>query len=81
METIAGTGAMHCAYCGRPAEQLVWIGGHGYHPECTRGSGWQPQVYQAPPVQHYTLPITEERVRQIVRDELQRAGLFNSPNA
>ena len=29
----------------------------------------------------FLAPLTEERVRQIVRDELQRSGLLNHPNA
>lgn len=76
-------GAMHCAHCGRPAATLVWIGGMGYHLECTHGPGG-PATYGTPPplpVRHYTVPMDDERVRQIVRDELQRAGLLNSPNA
>ena len=80
----AGSGAMCCAHCGRPAATLVWLGGLGYHAECTRGPGWQEATYQAPPllpVQHYTTPMSEERVRLIVRDEMQRSGLMNSPNA
>lgn len=75
----AGTGAMHCAHCGRPAATLVWIGGMGYHLECTRGPGG-PATYAPPPplpVRHYTVPMDDERVRQIVRDELLRLGLLN----
>ena len=33
---------------------------------------------QKVPVVHYTTPMTDDRVRMIVRDELQRAGLLNS---
>ena len=80
MSTAAGTGAMRCAHSGRPAMTLVWIGGLGYHLECTRGPVG-PATYAPLPVQHYTEKMTDERVRLIVRDELQRAGLFNSPNA
>ena len=59
------------------------IGHLAYHPECTHGPSY-PTHYELPqplPVQHYTVPMDDERVRQIVRDELQRAGLFNSPHA
>ena len=59
---------------------LVWIGGMGYHLECTRQTVG-PATCAPLPVQHYTEKMTDERVRLIVRDELQRAGLFNSPNA
>jgi hypothetical protein len=37
------TGAMHCAYCGRPAQSLVWVNGRGYHAECLRGPEARPQ--------------------------------------
>ena len=76
-----GTGAMLCAHCGRPAMTLVQIGGMGYHLECTRGPGFEQTTLRPVSVQHYTEKMTDERVRQIVRDELQRAGLLNSPNA
>ena len=50
MNKISGTtGAMHCSYCGRPAATLVWIGGMGYHAECTRGPGWVQDTYQSLP--------------------------------
>lgn len=67
MNTTAGngTGAMYCAYCGRPAASLVWIGGMGYHLECTHGPGGS-VTYTPPP------PMDDERVRQIVREELHR---------
>ena len=60
---------------------LVWIGGMGYHLECTRPPGWEAPTFKPLPVQHYTEKMTDERVRLIVRDELQRAGLLDSPNA
>ena len=72
----AGTGAMHCAHCGRPAAALVWLGGQGYHDECTRGPGWTPPTSAPPaslPAQHYTVPMDDERVRQIVRQEIANA--------
>ena len=80
----AGTGAMICMHCGRPMLTSVMVGGLLYHEECTRGPGWQHPTYTPPPPlppRHYTVPMDDERVRQIVRDELQRAGLFNNPNA
>lgn len=66
------TGAMHCTYCGRPAVSLVWINGFGYHQECLRGPGYQEQVYQSPS-QPMWFGLTEDRVRQIVREELEKA--------
>jgi hypothetical protein len=80
----AGTGAMHCAHCGRPAMTLVWVGGMGYHAECTRGPGWVQDTYQSPP-QPWGFPppqwpaLTEQRVRQIVREELD--ARLKTPNA
>ena len=67
------TGAMHCTYCGRPAEALVWVNGFGYHQECTRGPGFQPTYWSAPeaaPSVPMLFGITEDRLRQIVREEL-----------
>ena len=54
-----------CGYCGRPviaAAPAVYNGGRAYHAECTRGPVYQ-QQFQAP-------PLTEETVRQIVREDL-----------
>lgn len=59
-----------CGYCGRPIIGFVrWAGMVAYHPECTR-----PGAYQYH--QHGTfqpLPLTADEVRQIVREELDRA--------
>jgi hypothetical protein len=60
---------MYCTHCGRPAAALVWINGMGYHEECLRGPGWTPQGYQSSP-QPMWFGLTEARVRQIVREEL-----------
>ena len=65
-----GTGGMLCGYCGRPAFSLVYIGGVGYHLECTRSPAYQEQVYQSSPQPHW-FGLTEDRVREIVRDELK----------
>ena len=72
------TGAMLCAYCGRPAATLIWIGGAGYHEECTRGPGFQAPTYQPLPPAPGCIPrqqLTEEDVRRIVRDELRGYNL------
>lgn len=66
---------MLCAYCGRPAATLVWVGGAGYHEECTRGPGFQAPTYQPLPPVFGCAPLkalTEEDVRRIVREELER---------
>ena len=55
---------------------LVWIGGMGYHLECTRPLGWEAPTFKPLTATHYTVPMSDDRVRLIVRDELQRAGLF-----
>lgn len=35
-QTAAGTGAVMCAYCGRPSGAvMLWIGGRPYHKRCT----------------------------------------------
>ena len=64
-------GTMHCAHCGRPAFSLVWIGDRGYHVECLHGPGWVQDTYQSPP-QPMWFGLTEERVRQIVCEELEK---------
>lgn len=48
-----------CMYCGRPVVNAIYIATLPYHVECTHGPSWQ------------TAP-TEDRVRQIVRDEIER---------
>lgn len=70
-----GTGAMCCMHCGRPMLTSVMVGGMLYHEECTRGPGWQREYFQAPVT--VSMPLTDERIRQIVRDELVRAGLLS----
>ena len=65
------SGAMHCAYCGRPAVSLVWINGRGYHSECLRGPNYSPQAWSVPT---YQPVITEDRIREIVREEISRAA-------
>ena len=75
MEQGTGLGGMICGHCGRPMAAGVSISGRMYHQECTHGPGWQAQPFQPLPPQHYSVPLSDERVRQIVRDELVRAGL------
>ena len=67
MTFSTGTGAMRCMYCGKPAFSMVWIGGQGYHEECTRAPVFQGQAPSMPML----FGITEDRVRQIVREELK----------
>jgi hypothetical protein len=72
MTTTGSAGvAMACGYCGRPCASGVWIGHQVFHPvfhpECTRGPGFTQQHYVPP-------PLTEERVREIVRDEMKRGA-------
>ena len=78
MSATAGTGAMLCMSCGRPMLTSVQVGGQLYHEECTRGPGWQQPTYTPPPlpVRHYTVPMDDERVRQIVLQELIRLNLI-----
>jgi hypothetical protein len=71
MSTTAGTGAMYCAHCGRPAATLVWIGGLGYHDECTRGPGYKAPTFQ--PLPCWPATLTEADVRRIVREEIAKA--------
>ena len=69
------TGAMHCTYCGRPAESVVWVNGYGYHQECLRGPVYEPPVYGGgwqSPAQPLWFGLTEQRVREIVREELAK---------
>ena len=67
----AGTGAMLCAHCGRPMLTSVFVGGMSYHPECT-----QPPARIYEPAPQYPWPagpaVTEDRLREIVREELER---------
>jgi hypothetical protein len=57
----------------------TWIGSLPFHPECTRGPGYQEQRFEPLPTRHYTAPMDDERVRQIVRDELIRTGVLVKP--
>jgi len=74
-----GMTSFTCGFCGRPCASFVWLGGVPYHEECTRGPGYQPRTYGTgyglgPPSQG-CIPIptmTEERVRKIVREEIER---------
>lgn len=55
---------LSCSHCGRPIGGVAyWIGSFVYHEECTRGPMFQQPAYMPQ-------PLTEERVRQIVREEL-----------
>ena len=66
---------MTCQHCGRPIAKLSTHIGHlAYHPECTHGHGHQMHYAPMPPAPgaHPFAPVSEERVRQIVREELQR---------
>ena len=69
------TGAMLCAFCGRPAETIVWVNGRGYHQECLHGPKYSRPVFeeawQSPSVP-MLLGITEQRLREIVREELAK---------
>jgi hypothetical protein len=64
---------MLCQHCQRPAASGVWIGSAFYHEECTRGPSYLPGYYNAMGCTPY-VPLTEDRVRQIVREELERAN-------
>ena len=72
---------MLCGYCGRPMVAGVQIYGRMYHQECTHEPGFLPLQFEPAPLspRHYTVPMDDERVRQIVRDELVRAGLLVRP--
>ena len=58
---------------------IIWIGSVGYHEECTRGPGWQQPVYQpipnGPPMTTWVNVPTEQRVREIVGEELVKRGI------
>lgn len=54
-----------CGHCGRPVASAMWIGDLPYHLECTQPPDSQTRTFQ-------TAPLTEEQVRRIVRDELDR---------
>lgn len=61
---------MLCGYCGRPMLQQVWVGNVAYHPECTRGPSYSPMP--STPGCQPVKPLTEEDVRRIVCDELDK---------
>lgn len=68
---------LSCAHCGRPiGGSAVWLGSFVYHDECTRGPG----SYQAyAPLPRYYGGLTEQRVREIVREELAGAHQEGKP--
>lgn len=56
-----------CSSCGRPiAGSAVWVGVGIYHPECCHPPGYSSPTFQPP-------PLTADQVRQIIREELERA--------
>jgi len=56
-----------CGYCGRPVVGFAnFQGGVAYHPECCHGPDYGKNIYPAP-------VLTEERIRQIIREELSHA--------
>lgn len=57
---LTGTTQVLCGYCGRPMATSVVVGHMMYHAECVRGP------------HQVEWPLTEDRVRQIVREELVR---------
>lgn len=55
-----------CGYCGRPVlAHSVFSGGAFFHLECTQSPNQT--TYQP-------IPPTEDRIRQIIREELARAA-------
>jgi hypothetical protein len=58
---------MLCGHCGKPVIFGVGTGGQIYHEECAHGPGWTPGYFQ--PTQP---PLSEDRVRELIRDELKR---------
>ena len=83
-----GTGCpMVCGYCGRPiASEAKWLGGTPYHSACTESPGYDPGTirFYPPgqlPIPTFTPAMTEDDVRRIVREEIERTGLLNNPNA
>jgi hypothetical protein len=77
MNTTSGTSTMLCAHCRRPCAVAVWLGDLPYHPECTRGPGYQSTYAPLPPAAaDGCRPWTgfdEAAVRRIVREELAHA--------
>lgn len=71
--TATSTSNMHCAHCGRPVITALWVGDLPYHPECTRGPGYQPRTF-VEGCQAYT-NLTEADIRRIVREELDRMNV------
>jgi hypothetical protein len=65
---------MLCNHCGRPVASGVWIGSGLYHDECTRGPGYSPNYYGSMGCTPF-VPLTEDRVRQIVREEIERRAI------
>ena len=58
-----------CGYCGRPCGVFVMLNNVPYHEECTHGPSYQRQVDAPRP----TVILTENRVREIVRQEMLSA--------
>ena len=67
---------MTCMHCGRPIlVDVAYIGNCNYHLECARPPE-QPFRYEPMPPHpgaQPLIPLTEDDVRRIVREELQRA--------
>lgn len=62
---------VHCAHCNGPiGGNAVWLGSFPYHEECTRGPTYHANYYRDMGCMPY-VPLTEDRVRQIVREELR----------
>lgn len=72
--STSGSGGMLCGYCGRPMFAGIAIGGVMYHQECTQGPGYVAPTYRptpnGPPMPAWPVTMTEDRVRQIVREEI-----------
>lgn len=58
---------MNCKQCGK------WAGAHATLPGQANDHLC---VYMPVPPQHYTVPMSDDRVRLLVREELQRLGLL-----
>ena len=68
---------LKCSHCDRPIGGVqTWIGGFAFHQECAHGPGadmtLRPQVAATWP-----RPLTEDRVREIVREEMERFELVD----
>jgi hypothetical protein len=82
--TLGNSTTPVCGHCGRPVlGPAVWSGAVPYHAECTM----PPQTPRYAPMPAWPgceplVPMTEQRVREIVREELAKhnAGL-NRPGS